>query len=276
MNKRILSLQDFSSIGRCSLTAAIPIVSALGNELVALPTAIYSTQTAIDNFTFTDLSDSILPAYNHFKSIKAEFDCLYTGFLGTISAVDAAIEIAKDFKAAGRLVAIDPAMADDGSLYSVFDLQYFNKMRELASLADVLLPNFTEGRMLSDTTECESTDVENAKLILNAFKKQGLPCVVLSGVTNGNLCGTATLSNGMISFQFNEKFEERIHGAGDILSSIVVSSVLDGMTFPDAAQKAVDFIRLAIKSTVTKNTDLRYGLNLEKCLPYLINRTEIK
>ena len=121
MDKRILSLQDFSSVGRCSLTVAIPLVSAIGNELVALPTALYSTQTASDGFACTDLSDSILPSYEHFTSIKINFDCLYTGFLGSMAAVDAAISIAKDFKTSGKIVAVDPAMADNGELYSVLD-----------------------------------------------------------------------------------------------------------------------------------------------------------
>lgn len=274
MNKRILSLQDFSSIGRCSLTAAIPIISALGNEIIALPTALYSTQTAIDNFTFTDLSDNVLPAYNHFKSINAKFDCLYTGFLGTLSSLDAAIEIAKDFKSKGLLVAVDPAMADDGSLYSVFDSNYFNKMQDLVALADVLLPNFTEGRMLSSVTD-ESTDKDNATAILTALKKQGLKCVILSGVTSGDLCGTATLCDDEITFQFNSRFDKRIHGAGDILSSVVISSVLNGTSYPVAAQKAVDFIHFAIQTTVHDNTDLKYGLNVEKCLPKLIDMQKI-
>lgn len=270
MDKRILSLQDFSSVGRCSLTAAIPLVSAIGNELVALPTALYSTQTAIDGFAFTDLSDSILPSYEHFKSIKINFDCLYTGFLGSMAAVDAAISIAKDFKTSGKIVAVDPAMADNGELYSVFDKEYYSKMSELVNLADVLLPNFTEGKMLAGISSV-STDEKTAVEVLRTLESKGRKTVVLSGVTKNDLCGTATLSDGKITFEYNKKFDKTVHGAGDILSSIVLSLTLNGLSYHEAAQKAVDFIHFAITETTKENKDLRFGLDVEKCLRFFFD-----
>ncbi len=269
MNKRILTLQDFSSIGRCSLTSAIPVLFAAGHEAVALPTALYSTQTAIPDFTFKDLSDFLMPAYNHFKKIDIKFDCLYTGFLGTISAVNSAIEIATDLKSKGTLIAIDPAMADNGSLYVVFDNDYYQKMLSLVNLADILMPNFTEGKMLANIKEDLQPTKESAVAILKNLKKQGFEKVVLSGIADKDKCGTATLYNGEITFQFNKRFDLNIHGAGDVLSSVFLATLLKGNDFCKSVQKAVDFVHDCIDLTVKEGHNLKYGLVIERFLSYL-------
>lgn len=269
MNKRILTVQDFSSIGRCSLTSAIPVLFAAGHEAVALPTALYSTQTAIPDFTFKDLSDFILPAYNHFKKLGIKFDCLYTGFLGTISAVDSAIEIASDLKSKGTLIAIDPAMADNGSLYAVFDNEYYKKMLSLVKLADILMPNFTEGKMLSGIKEDLLPTKESAVSILKNLKKQGFEKIVLSGISDKDKCGTATLYNGEITFQFNKRFDLNIHGAGDVLSGVFLATLLKGEDFCASVQKSVDFVHDCIDVTVKEGHNLKYGLVIERFLSYL-------
>ena len=269
MNKRILTVQDFSSIGRCSLTSAIPVLFAAGHEAVALPTALYSTQTAIPDFTFKDLSDFILPAYNHFKKLGIKFDCLYTGFLGTISAVDSAIEIASDLKSKGTLIAIDPAMADNGSLYAVFDNEYYKKMLSLVKLADILMPNFTEGKMLSGIKEDLLPTKESAVSILKNLKKQGFEKIVLSGISDKDKCGTATLYNGEITFQFNKRFDLNIHGAGDVLSGVFLATLLKGEDFCASVQKSVDFVHDCIDVTVKEGHNLKYGLVIERLISYL-------
>lgn len=269
MDKRILTVQDFSSIGRCSLTSAIPVLFAAGHEAVALPTALYSTQTAIPDFTFKDLSDFILPAYNHFKKLGIKFDCLYTGFLGTISAVDSAIEIASDLKSKGTLIAIDPAMADNGSLYAVFDNEYYKKMLSLVKLADILMPNFTEGKMLSGIKEDLLPTKESAVSILKNLKKQGFEKIVLSGISDKDKCGTATLYNGEITFQFNKRFDLNIHGAGDVLSGVFLATLLKGEDFCASVQKAVDFVHDCIDVTVKEGHNLKYGLVIERLISYL-------
>ena len=147
---RVLTIQDYSSIGRCSLTAALPILSACGQDPVGLPTALLSTQTAgITGFTFNDLYANMMPSYNHWMSLGIKFDCLYTGFIGTMDTVNATIEIAKGLKAQGTIIAIDPACAEHGKLYSIFDEAYKNKIFDLCKMADIVMPNFTEGKMLA-------------------------------------------------------------------------------------------------------------------------------
>ncbi|NLZ25810.1 MAG: hypothetical protein GX891_05045 [Clostridiales bacterium] len=265
--KRILTLQDFSSMGRCSLTAAIPIISACGNEAVGLPTCLLSTQTyGIEGYTFTDLEHNMLPSFRHWQKLGIKFDCLYTGFLGSIPSLNAAIEIAKTLKNQGAIIAVDPAMAEDGKLYSIFGQDYFERMKELIGLCDIFLPNFTEGKMLADIKSPLLPNKENAVMLLKILENKGLKKVVLSGIIDGSEMGTATLENGVISFQFNGYYSKQIHGAGDILSSVIVSMVMKGLSLLEAAQRAVDFVHDCIDATIYENADLRFGLNFEKVL----------
>ncbi|MDD4839733.1 MAG: bifunctional hydroxymethylpyrimidine kinase/phosphomethylpyrimidine kinase [Clostridia bacterium] len=270
MNKRILTIQDFSSVGRCSLTVAIPIISALGHEVIGLPTALLSTQTSgITGFTFNDLYSNMLPSYDHWKSLGIKFDCLYTGFLGTLDCVDTTIKIAKDLKNSGTIIAIDPAMAEDGKLYKIFDKKYYERMVELCKLSDIFMPNFTEGKMLAGLSMELEPNKENANMILNILNSNGFKTVILSGIEDDELCGVATLNDGMITFQMNKRFPEYIHGAGDVLSSVFIGEISRGKGIEQAAQIAVDFVYECINISVEENFDPRFGLNFERIIPKL-------
>ena len=267
---RILTIQDYSSVGRCSLTAALPIISACGQDPVGLPTALLSTQTAgIEGFTFNDLYSNMLPSYEHWTKLGIKFDCLYTGFIGTMETVDATIKIAKDMKEKGAIIAIDPACAEHGQLYKIFDEKYKAKIFELCRMADIVMPNFTEGKMLAGLDmELEPTP-QNARMILNILRHNGFKKVLLSGIIDDDKQGTATLQNNRISFQFNEHYDQYIHGAGDCLSSAFIGKLMSGCSFEDSAQKAVDFCHELIKISLKQKADLRYGLLIEKALPML-------
>ena len=268
---RILTIQDYSSIGRCSLTAALPILSACGQEPVGLPTALLSTQTAgITGFTFNDLYANMMPSYHHWTGLNIKFDCLYTGFIGTMETVEATMEIAKGLKEKGTLIAIDPACAEQGKLYSIFDEAYKEKIFELSKMADIVMPNFTEGKMLAGLDmELEPTP-ENARMILNILRHNGYKKVLLSGIIDDDKQGTATLNGGKVSFQYNTHFNEYIHGAGDCLSSAFIGKLMSGCSFEDAAQKAVDFCHDLIAISLKQKVDLRFGLLIERALPLLM------
>ena len=267
---RILTIQDYSSVGRCSLTAALPIISACGQDPVGLPTALLSTQTSgIEGFTFNDLYSNMLPSYEHWSKLGIKFDCLYTGFIGTMETVDATMKIAKDLKEKGAIIAIDPACAEHGQLYKIFDEKYKEKIFELCRMADIVMPNFTEGKMLAGLDmELEPTP-QNARMILNILRHNGFKKVLLSGIIDDDKQGTATLQNNRIAFQFNEHFDQYIHGAGDCLSSAFIGKLMSGCSFEDSAQKAVDFCHDLIKISLKQKADLRYGLLIEKALPML-------
>lgn len=277
MHARILTIQDYSSVGRCSLTAALPILSACGHDAVGLPTALLSTQTAgITGFTFNDLGSNMLPSFRHWMSLGIKFDCLYTGFIGTMETVEATLEIAKELKKQGTLIAIDPACAEGGKLYSIFDDEYKNKIFELCALADVVMPNFTEGKMLANIAIDLEPTVENARMILKILDHKGYKKVLLSGVVDDDKQGTASLVDGKISFQFNENFNEYIHGAGDCLSSAFIGKLMSGQTFEKSAQAAVDFCHECIGISLKEKVDLRFGLLIERTLPFLIKQPTAK
>lgn len=271
MNKRILTIQDYSSVGRCSLTAALPVLAACGHDAVGLPTALLSTQTyGIEGFTYTDLYDNMLPSYAHWKKLGINFDVLYTGFLGSMRIAEATMEIASDLKARGALIAVDPAMAEDGALYKIFDEAYRDKMIELCRLADIVMPNFTEGCMLAGLEMSLEPNRENARMILNILRHKGYKRVLLSGIKADGCRGTASMSGGKITFQMNDDFDAYIHGAGDCLSSAFVGKLASGMSFERAAQAAVDFCKACIEASLKAKVDLRFGLLIERALPMLV------
>ena len=269
MDKRILTIQDYSSVGRCSLTAALPVLCAC--DAVGLPTALLSTQTyGIEGFTYTDLYPNMLPSYEHWKKLGIKFDCLYTGFLGSMDTVEAALKIARDMKANGALIAVDPAMAENGALYKIFDESYRDKIFELCKLADIVMPNFTEGKMLAGLDMSLEPNEANARMILKILEHNGYKKVLLSGIMKEGKQGTATLTGGKIALQMNESFPEYIHGAGDCLSSAFLGKLLGGMSFEKAAQAAVDFCKECIRISVAEKVDLRFGLLIERAIHMLV------
>lgn len=273
MEKRILTIQDYSSVGRCSLTAALPILCACGHDAVGLPTALLSTQTyGIEGFTYTDLYPNMLPSYEHWKKLGIKFDCLYTGFLGSMQTVEAALEIARDLKKQGATIAVDPAMAENGALYSIFDDKYRDKMFELCAVADIVMPNFTEGKMLAGLDMTLEPNSANAEMILNILRSKGYSKVLLSGIMHDGKQGTALLCGERISFQMNESFPAYIHGAGDCLSSVFVGKFMSGQSMERAAQIAVDFCKEAIAVSLEQKVDLRFGLLIEKVIPMLVKK----
>ena len=275
MNKRILTIQDYSSVGRCSLTAALPVLAACGHDAVGLPTALLSTQTyGIEGFTYTDLYDNMLPSYAHWKKLGINFDVLYTGFLGSMRIAEATMEIASDLKARGALIAVDPAMAEDGALYKIFDEAYRDKMFELCKLADIVMPNFTEGKMLAGLDMSLEPNEANARMILKILDHNGYKKVLLSGIMKDGKQGTATLTGGKIALQLNESYPEYIHGAGDCLSSAFIGKLMSGMAFEKSAQAAVDFCKECIRISVAEKVDLRFGLLIERVIPMLTAKTK--
>ena len=271
-HKVILSIQDYSSIGRCSLTAAIPIINACGQEIVGLPTSLLSTQTAgIKGFTFIDLADNMMPAYKHWEKLDYHFDYFYSGFLGSIPTVENAITIAKSLKKKGTVIAVDPAMAEDGKLYKIFNEDYKDKIIELCKYADILMPNFTEGKMLAGLSLTLEPNEANARMILRILHHNGYKTVLLSGISpDEDTIGTALLDpSGKISFQYNKKIDSYIHGAGDILSSVFIGKIASGMAKEKAAQAAVNFCYDVIKLSIQNKADPRFGMNIEQCLHLL-------
>lgn len=171
--KRILTIQDISCVGKCSLTVALPIISAVGVETSIIPTAVLSTHTMFKGFTCKDLDDQILPIARHWKEEGLTFDAFYTGYLANAAQVDKVISVIEDLKQDGNYVIIDPAMADNGRLYPAFDSDFPKEMAKLCAMADIVLPNITEACLLTDTPYRGEYDEAFAKKVMSDLAALG-------------------------------------------------------------------------------------------------------
>jgi len=266
--KRILAIHDISCVGRCSLTVAQPIISAAGIETSVIPTAILSTHTGgFVGYTYRDLTDDILPIVKHWQSLDIHFDAIYTGFLGSIRQIALIAEIISKLRTPTTQVIVDPVMADNGSLYSIFPSDYPTHMRKLVEIADVVIPNITEATLLTQEKYSPGPySVDTINGIMQKLAALGPKSVVLTGVFfDNNRLGTASLASaeGKIDFTMKEYVPTSIHGTGDVFGSALVAALVHGFTLQKSCDVAADFTVDCIKRTFSAATDLRYGVNFE-------------
>ena len=188
--KRILTVQDISCVGKCSLTTALPIISAAGVECGVLPTAVLSTHTMFSKYTFCDLTSEIQPIADTFKELNIDFDAVYTGYLGSIEQLDLVVKFLEDFRREDTLVFVDPVIGDHGKLYSGFTPQFAAQMAEkLCSHADILVPNATEASLLTGTPYRDTADRGYCEELLGKLCEMGAKKAVLTGVRKGREIG---------------------------------------------------------------------------------------
>lgn len=275
--KRVLAVHDISCVGRCSLTVALPIISAAGLECSVLPTAVLSTHTGgFTGFTYRDLTCDISPIADHWKTLDLSFDSIYTGFLGSFEQLDLVSKLFDDFRSKNTLILVDPVMADNGQLYSIFPADFPEGMKKLVSKADVIVPNITEAALLLNEEYIESGYTkEYIFSLLKKLSDLGPNHVVLTGVSfDDSKLGAVCYTRGDNDFQvaMNDKIEGYYHGTGDVFGSVLVSSLLNGLSLMDSTKIAVDFTVNSILKTKGENVDIRYGVNFELCLPMLIEK----
>ena len=272
--KRVLTIQDISCLGKCSLTIALPIISALGAETVILPTAVLSTHTMFKNFTCKDLTDQIEPIINHWKSENVQFDAVYSGYLGTTEQINQVKDIFRLFKKDGTLIFVDPVMADNGKLYPAFDMEYVKKNTELCAEADIIVPNITEASLMTGMEYREEYDVGYIKELLSKLNQFGAGISVLTGVSleegKTGIMGFDRKTGEYFVYQ-NRKIDAAYHGTGDLFSSTCVGEILKGRDWRDALRIAADYTARTIAVT-TKNPDQPwYGVDFETTIPELIS-----
>ena len=255
--KRILTIQDISRFGKCSLTVALPILSAIGIETAILPTAILSTHTLFKGFTCKDLSDQLKPISDHWKKEKIKFDAIYTGYLGTEEEIDTVIEIIESFRNDNTLVFIDPAMGDNGKLYPAFNEHYAAKNDDLCAIADIADPNITEAAFLTGLPYRESYTEEYAKELLLALAATGTKMPILTGVSFGErktgAMGYDSMRKEFFHYQ-NDRIPVTYHGTGDIFSGVLADAFVRGIDRKEALKIAADYTALTITETL-KNPD---------------------
>lgn len=273
--KRLVTIQDISCVGKCSLTVATPIISAMGVETAILPTAVLSTHTMFKRFTFRDLSSDIPKIAEHWKGENIGFDAIYTGYLGSIEQIEMLKSFFKEFKTNTNFIFVDPAMADNGKLYTGFDEKFALKMKELCNAADIIVPNLTEASFMLKREYKESYSEEEIKEILIELSKDGANKVVLTGVSfNDKELGVMSYNKKTNEFfsYFREKIPVKYHGTGDIFASTLVGALVNEKTLEESLKIAVDYVWETINDTYIEKKEDAYGVNFETKIPYLLKR----
>lgn len=271
--KRILTVQDISCVGQCSMTVALPILSACGQETCILPSAVLSTHTMGFSFpTVRDLTEDIPAIQSHWQKEKLSFDAIYTGYLGSTKQVGYVMQLLKTMVAPGGKTVVDPAMADNGKLYPAFDMAYVEAMKELVSQAQVVVPNLTEACLLTGKTYQESYDEAYIYDVVAGLHSLGVPCVVLTGVGYEENTTGVLVSQGESKYYYaHPKIPKSFHGTGDVYCSAFVGSWLSGKPIQEAIAIAADFTCQCMKNTLSDENHW-YGVKFETALPYLIQR----
>ncbi len=269
--KRILTIQDISCLGQCSLTVALPILSACGIETCVLPSAVLSTHTAgFSGYTFRDLTDDMPAIRQHWIKEGVRFQAIYTGYLGSTKQIDYVADIFADTAAEGCVKVVDPAMADNGALYPGFDAPYVEAMKTLCTKADYVVPNITEACFLTDVAYQTEYDRAYIDLLLNKLTNLGCKNVILTGVSYAEgKTGIVVLENGVYAYYEHEKLPNSCHGTGDIYASAFVGALVRGKSAYDAAAIAANYTMDCIRCTAELDNHW-YGAAFEPVLGNLI------
>jgi pyridoxine kinase len=272
---KVVAIHDMSGVGRCSLTVAIPLISSMGIQVCPLPTAILSSH--LDGFgepTFIDLTDSLDSYANHWKSLNMEFDCIYTGFIGSKEQFRFIEDFIDDFRSPETLVVIDPVMADNGEFYSNYNEEMLEKMKGLVKKADVITPNLTEAcLLLGEKYTNNPLSLDKGKDYLRRLGDLGPDYVVITGVrldenTNANL-GYSKVNDEfwVIGYKY---IPSHYPGTGDVFASILTGGLMKGDNLEKAMERATEFLQVAVEETYKLGTPKREGIILEKFLHMLI------
>ncbi len=270
--KRVLTIQDISCIGKCSLTAAIPVLSAAGVEPAIVPTAVLSTHTMFSGFTFRDLTDDMLPILEHWKKEGFHFDAIYTGYLGSERQIDIVKTYFDTFRGENTKIIVDPAMSDNGRLYTGFDEHFAKEMGKLCSKADIVLPNISEAcLMLSEEYPGEEADEKTIEGLLVKLDRLGAGISVITGTTfsDGGFGYTGYVSDTGEFFRYSTpRVPYKSHGTGDVFAAAFTGALMKEKSVEQALQIAADYTCACIKNTFETPGSVNYAVNLEAELPY--------
>lgn len=275
--KRIVTIQDISCIGKCSLTVALPILSAMGLETAILPTAVLSTHTMFQNPAFIDLTEQMTSITDHWAKEGFDFEAIYTGYLASARQVELVCAFLERFRKKNTLVFVDPVMGDNGRLYAGFDPSFAGKMKLLCSKADLIVPNLTEAALLTGSPYQEHPDEAWLRELLDELSPLGPRYIVLTGYSPtpdrigvlGRDCSTGS------TFSYDtEKLPASYHGTGDIFASTLLGGLENDLNLFDALKTACDYVKDTVQATIDNPVSRRYGVDFETTLPSLMRTME--
>lgn len=275
---RVAALHDLSCLGRCALTAVIPVLSALGVQAIPIPTALLSTQTdGFDGLFFRDLDREMDAITDHFSRLDLHFDAIYSGFLGSEAQIDRVVSLTERFRT--PLVMVDPVMGDDGALYQTYTPSLVSEMRRLCRHADLISPNYTEACLLANVPFRPTEEMdEESLMILCASLCQTLTAlgprrVVITGILTGDVVRTYAYDNGTAFFCDRKRLAARYPGTGDIFAATLLGELLAGTPFRPAIERACAFVSHTISYTLAAgDCPRREGVLLEGCLGELLKK----
>lgn len=276
--KRIATIQDISCLGKCSLTVALPLISACGVEACVVPTAVLSTHTMFKNYTFRDLTSDMPDILKHWKAENFKFDAIYTGYLGSFEQIEIVKDYFRELKSENTITVVDPVMADNGKLYPGFDKAFAEKMFSLCGVADIILPNLTEATiMLNKPYIASGYSRDYIEDILRELTLSGAKTAVITGVSfeSGKIgvMGYDSVKKEFFEY-YNDKVDAAYHGTGDIFSSVFVGALESGKSVLEALSVAADFTAECIRVTKSDKNAVTYGVNFELVMPKLIKLLE--
>lgn len=271
---RVAAIHDMSGFGRCSLTVAIPILSAMGIQCCPLPTAFLSTHTGgFEGFTFLDMTDELPKVAAHWKSLGLEFQAVYSGFLGSERQIAIVEDFLREFRGADTAAVIDPVMGDHGEVYQTYTPAMCAGMARLAELADVITPNLTEAALLLGVPyDALPAGEAGCREIVERLSLDGRRSVVLTGASTapeltGAMCFDA--KTGRTEAVQTRRVPQEFHGTGDVFASVLTGALVQGASLPDAVRQAVDFVRACAERTAKAGIPMREGVEFEPLLGLL-------
>jgi pyridoxine kinase len=275
---RAAAIHDLSGFGRCSLTVAIPILSAMGVQCCPLPTAFLSTHTGgFQGFTFLDMTEELPRIARHWKSLDLRFQAIYSGFLGSERQIDIVADFIRTFRNRDTIVVVDPVMGDDGRAYQTYTSAMCAGMCRLAELADVITPNLTEAAFLLNRDYSALVRSEaGLRQLTEELSLGGTRSVALTGASlevgkTGAMCFDA--QTGRTQAVQTDFIVHPLHGTGDVFASVLTGALLRGRSLAEAAEQAVEFIRACAIRTVEQDLPLREGVDFEPLLGLLMDRS---
>ena len=274
---RVAAIHDMSGFGRCSLTVAIPVLSAMGVQCCPLPTAFLSTHTGgFQGFTFLDMTEEMPRVAGHWKSLGLTFSAIYSGFLGSERQIGIVADFIRDFRTPDTVVVVDPVMGDDGQAYQTYTPAMCGGMARLAEQADVITPNLTEAAFLLGRDYRElPTDGDGLRRVAEELSLDGKRSVALTGASlapgkTGAMCFDAR--TGRTEAVQTDFIAHPLHGTGDVFASVLTGALVKGVPLVEAAGQAVDFIHACAVRTVEQDLPLREGVDFEPLLGLLTDK----
>ena len=280
MQKRILIIQDLSAVGRVSASVAIPILASSGLITTLLPTALLSTHSGgFEGFSFLDLTQEMGKILDHWETTDLRFDAVQTGYLGSpcqAREVERAIGLAqKDAE-----IIVDPAMADNGRLYSKISKDMVEAMKSLCKKATIIIPNLTEatfltGKPYEDKHEDQGYILDLAREL---YRQLGVKNIIITGVSNQEGSYGAACYQGekdQIYYSQKPKIKGHYYGTGDIFASVLTASVENHKTIEEALDIATEFTHRTIQQSFEQKLPQRYGVCFEPNIPWLIKKLDL-